>query len=57
LQQGGQERAFKPCWVRREDAQRNRIYRLGLMFLGMPESMRSRIVRFVFGIEKSAVRG
>jgi c-di-GMP-binding flagellar brake protein YcgR len=43
--------------VRREDAQRNRIYRLGLMFLGMPESTRSRIVRFVFGIEKSAVRG
>jgi c-di-GMP-binding flagellar brake protein YcgR len=42
---------------RREDAQRNRIHRLGLMFLDMPESTRSRIVRFVFGIQKSAVRG
>jgi c-di-GMP-binding flagellar brake protein YcgR len=42
---------------RREDAQRNRIYRLGLMFLDMPEGTRSRIVRFVFGVQKSAVRG
>jgi len=42
---------------RREDAQRNRIHRLGLMFLDMPESTRSRIVRFVFGVQKSAVRG
>ena len=42
---------------RREDAQRNRIHRFGLMFLEMPESTRSRIVRFVFGIQKSAVRG
>ena len=41
---------------RREDAQRNRIHRLGLMFLDMPESRRSRIVRFVFGVQKSAVR-
>jgi len=41
---------------RREDAQRNRIHRLGLMFLDMPESNRSRIVRFVFGVQKSAVR-
>ena len=41
---------------RREDAQRNRIHRLGLMFLDMPESTRSRIVRFVFGVQKSAVR-
>lgn len=42
---------------RREDAQRNRIHRLGLMFLDMPEGTRSRIVRFVFGVQKSAVRG
>jgi len=42
---------------RREDAQGNRIHRLGLMFLDMPESTRSRIVRFVFGVQKSAVRG
>jgi len=42
---------------RGEDAQRNRIHRLGLMFLDMPESTRSRIVRFVFGVQKSAVRG
>ncbi len=42
---------------RQEDAQRNRIYRLGLMFLDMPESTRSRIVRFVFGVQKSASRG
>ena len=42
---------------RREDEQRNRIHRLGLMFLDMPESTRSRIVRFVFGVQKSAVRG
>jgi c-di-GMP-binding flagellar brake protein YcgR len=42
---------------RREDAERNRIYRLGLMFLDMPEGTRSRIVRFVFGVQKSAVRG
>jgi c-di-GMP-binding flagellar brake protein YcgR len=42
---------------RREDAQGNRIRRLGLMFLDMPESTRSRIVRFVFGVQKSAVRG
>jgi c-di-GMP-binding flagellar brake protein YcgR len=42
---------------RREDAQRNQIHRLGLMFLDMPESTRSRIVRFVFGVQKSAVRG
>ena len=42
---------------RREDAQRNRIHRLGFMFLDMPESTRSRIVRFVFGVQKSAVRG
>jgi c-di-GMP-binding flagellar brake protein YcgR len=41
---------------RREDAQRNRIHRLGLMFLDMAESTRSRIVRFVFGVQKSAVR-
>jgi len=41
---------------RREDAQRNRIHRLGLMFLDMPESTRSRIVRFVFGVQKSAIR-
>jgi c-di-GMP-binding flagellar brake protein YcgR len=42
---------------RHEDAQRNRIHRLGLMFLDMPESTRSRIVRFVFGVQKSAGRG
>jgi c-di-GMP-binding flagellar brake protein YcgR len=42
---------------RQEDEQRNRIHRLGLMFLDMPESTRSRIVRFVFGVQKSAVRG
>jgi len=41
---------------RREDAHRNRIHRLGLMFLDMPESSRSRIVRFVFAAQKSAVR-
>lgn len=41
---------------RRSDAQGSRIHRLGLMFADMPESTRSRIVRFVFGIQKSAVR-
>ena len=41
---------------RREDAHRNRIHRLGLMFLDMPESLRVRIVRFVFAAQKSAVR-
>ncbi len=38
------------------DAQRNRINRLGLMFMNMPESMRSRVVRFVFGVQNSSVR-
>jgi len=42
---------------RRQDEQRNHIHRLGLMFVDMPESTRSRIVRFVFGVQKSAVRG
>ncbi|MBM3803598.1 MAG: hypothetical protein FJW26_14955 [Acidimicrobiia bacterium] len=41
---------------RRSDAQGNRIHRLGLMFLDMPERIRSRIVRFVFGVQKSALR-
>ena len=41
---------------RRSDAQGSRIHRLGLMFLDMPESTRSRIVRFVFGVQKSALR-
>ncbi len=41
---------------RRSDAQGNRIHRLGLIFLDMPESNRSRIIRFVFSVQKSAVR-
>jgi c-di-GMP-binding flagellar brake protein YcgR len=41
---------------RRVDAERNRIHRLGLMFLEMPESIRSKIVRFVFAVQKSARR-
>lgn len=38
------------------DAQRNKIHRLGLMFMKMPESSRSRIVRYVFGVQKLSIR-
>jgi|SoiMethySBSTD1v2_1073268.scaffolds.fasta_scaffold1610989_1 c-di-GMP-binding flagellar brake protein YcgR len=38
------------------DAQRNRIFRVGLMFFGISERTRSRIIRYVFGIQNSVVR-
>jgi c-di-GMP-binding flagellar brake protein YcgR len=38
------------------DLQRNRVFRIGLMFLDMSESLRSRIVRYVFTVQNSMIR-
>jgi c-di-GMP-binding flagellar brake protein YcgR len=40
---------------RRVDVHQNRIVRIGLMFLSIPESARSRIVRYVFEAQTSSI--
>jgi c-di-GMP-binding flagellar brake protein YcgR len=40
---------------RRVDVHQNRIVRIGLMFLSIPESARSRIVRYVFEAQTSGI--
>jgi c-di-GMP-binding flagellar brake protein YcgR len=41
---------------RKSDSQGSRIHRLGMAFMDMPESTRSRIVRFVFSVQQSGLR-
>lgn len=37
----------------REDVNKKRIFRMGVQFLAMPERVRSRIIRYVFEIQKA----
>jgi c-di-GMP-binding flagellar brake protein YcgR len=39
----------------REDANKKRIFRMGVQFLAMPERVRSRIIRYVFESQKAAL--
>ncbi|MEW5975220.1 MAG: PilZ domain-containing protein [Acidobacteriota bacterium] len=39
----------------RSDAKGNRIYRMGMMFTTIPESLRSKIVRYVFEAQKKVL--